>query len=60
LDCPPFELPITNNFVYVTFSNYNQVWLDVSKRGIRDESTKKMKIYTIDKNSTKNMPFERK
>jgi hypothetical protein len=34
--------------------------LDVSKRGIRDESTKKMKIYTKDKNSTKNMPFERK
>jgi PII-like signaling protein len=34
--------------------------LDVSKRGIRDESTKKMRIYTKEENSTKDMPFERK
>jgi hypothetical protein len=32
--------------------------LDVSKRGITDESTKKMSIYIEEENSTKDMPFE--
>jgi hypothetical protein len=34
--------------------------LDVSKRRIRDEGTKKMRIYTKKDNSTKDMSFEKK